>query len=140
MIQRGRRIARPASARRPDSTKPLVLIVEDNNDVRQMYADLLTFFGLGVAEASNGAEAVALSRTLRPDLVVMDMALPVMDGATATRKLKRAARRSPPSVIAVTGFSHDFYKSRALAAGCDAFLTKPCSLELLDEVSRLLGM
>jgi CheY-like chemotaxis protein len=70
----------------------------------------------------------------------MDMALPVMDGATATRKLKRAARRSPPSVIAVTGYSPDFYKSRALAAGCDAFLTKPCSLELLDEVSRLLGL
>jgi CheY-like chemotaxis protein len=140
MIQRAKRTARPVASRRAGFKRPLVLVVEDNDDVRQMYADLLSFFGLGVVEAYNGVEAVALGRALQPDLIVMDMALPVMDGATATRKLKGAFPTSPIPVIAVTGFSADHYLSRARAAGCDAFLTKPCSLELLDEVSRLLGV
>jgi CheY-like chemotaxis protein len=139
MIQRLKRTAKPTQWKLP-STKRLVLVVEDDDHIREMYADLLTFSGFSVVEASNGREAVVAGSTLRPDLIVMDLALPFMDGIDAMRTLKSDPRTSLIPVIAVTGFSPEHYRQRASAAGCDVFLTKPCSPELLDEVHRLLGL
>lgn len=104
-----------------------------------MYTDYLSFLGYVVAEASTGTEAVTKATALRPDLIVMDLALPGIDGCEATRRLKKDERTRSIPVIAVTGYVVSWYRERAIAAGCDAFLTKPCLPdELIVEVQRLL--
>ena len=138
VIGRPEATADAARVRATSSKRRVVLVVEDNDDVRQMYADLLTFFGFRVIEATNGLEALSMASQFRPDLVVMDMALPLMDGVAATRALKHTSRTARTPVIAVTGFPAEHYRDRATAAGCNAFLTEPCSVELLDLISRLL--
>jgi two-component system cell cycle response regulator DivK len=110
---------------------PLVLIVDDFEDNRAMYAEYLAFTGYLVEEASNGEEAVELARRLRPDAVVMDLSLPVMDGWEATRRLKADERTKHIPVIALTGHSLAGYSAGAKEAGCDAFLVKPCFPEKL---------
>ena len=79
--------------------KPLILLVEDQSDLRQMYAEQLVLSGFEVIEAGNGADAISHTATHAPDVVLMDLSLPVMDGWEATRRLKtmRARRTSPSS-------------------------------------------
>jgi CheY-like chemotaxis protein len=104
----------------------LVLLVDDLEDSRVMYAEYLTRSGYRVAQAADGREALALARALLPDVVVMDLALPVVDGWEAIRQLKGDARTIGILVIALTGYSVVRHAERARQAGCDALLTKPC--------------
>lgn len=104
----------------------LVLIVDDFEDNRLMYVEYLQFKGLRVAEARNGEEAVARASELLPDLIVMDLSLPVVDGWAATRTLKGDARTKHIPVIALTGHAEPAHTQRALQAGCDDFIAKPC--------------
>lgn len=118
---------------------PLVLVVEDYQDAREMYAAYLQFSGFEVAEAANGVDAVAKTRELLPDIVLMDLALPQMDGWEATRQLKGdpATRHIP--IVALTGHALAGHAEGARQAGCDAFVTKPCLPDaLVDEIRRLL--
>jgi len=104
---------------------PLVLVVDDYEDTRRIYADYLAFAGFRVAAANDGAEAIAKAKALSPDVVVMDLAMPGVDGWTATRELKGDPRTRNIYVMAVTGFSEDEARDEAWRSGCDAFLAKP---------------
>src|SRR5262249_8343500 len=142
-MTRARRPARtPAPPVRParDGKAPLVLIVDDYQDNREMYSQFLAFAGLRVAEAANGREALAKTAELMPDLVVMDLSLPGMDGWEATRAIKSDPRTKHVRVLALTGHALDGASKSAIEAGCDAFLTKPCLPEDLHaEIQRRLA-
>jgi two-component system cell cycle response regulator DivK len=119
--------------------EPCVLVVDDYEDNRQMYAELLAYAGYRVAVASNGAEAIATALRILPDLVIMDLSLPVIDGWEATRRLKGDERTRHIPVLALSGHAQEglFGLSEgAHEAGCDAFLAKPCSPEALLEAVR----
>jgi two-component system cell cycle response regulator DivK len=118
---------------------PLILIVDDFQDNREMYAMYLTHAGLKVAEAGDGDEALAQAFSLLPDLVVMDLSLPGLDGWEATRRLKADARTSHIPVLALTSHALEGFSEGARAAGCDGFVTKPCLPEqLLAEIRTML--
>ena len=124
---------------KPPREQPLVLVVEDYQDAREMYAAYLQFSGFDVAEATNGVEAIEKAQTLVPDIVLMDLALPRMDGWEATRRLKNDERTKNIPVVALTGHALADHSREAKEAGCDAFLTKPCLPEVLVvEIRKML--
>jgi two-component system cell cycle response regulator DivK len=124
-----------------EADQPLVLVVDDYQDAREMYAEFLGFSGFRVAEAASGAEAVEKTFALRPDVVLMDLSLPGMDGWEATRRIKRNAETREIPVVALTGHAVAGRSDGALKAGCDAVLTKPCLPEVLvEEVRRMLAL
>lgn len=104
-----------------------ILIVEDQEDNRAILRDLLTAHGYGYIEAINGEEGVRLAARERPDLILMDIQLPVMDGYEATRRLKADPALKAIPVIAVTSYALSGDETKAKAAGCDAYVTKPFS-------------
>ena len=107
-------------------TGPLVLIVDDVQDNRTIYVLFLRFSGFRVAEAENGEEALAKATSLLPDVIVMDLSLPVMDGWEATRRLKRDPRTMKIPVLVLTGHALPEHAQAAREAGCDMVITKPC--------------
>jgi CheY-like chemotaxis protein len=118
---------------------PLILVVDDYQDAREMYAEYLQFSGFRVAEARNGNEAVAQAFSLRPDLILMDLSLPGMDGWEATKVLKADERTKHIPVVALTGHALAGASEGARKAGCDSFVTKPCLPDdLVVEVRRML--
>jgi CheY-like chemotaxis protein len=120
---------------------PLILVVDDYEDAREMYAEYLRFCGFRVAEARNGNEALEQAFTLKPDLILMDLSLPGMDGWEATRQLKADERTSRIPVVALTGHALAGASEGAKRAGCDSFVTKPCLPDdLVVEVRRMLGL
>ena len=110
----------------PPQDKPLILVVDDYQDAREMYAEYLEFSGFRVAEAKNGAEALDKAFELTPDVILMDLSLPVMDGWEATRRLKADVRTRNIPVVALTGHVLNDSPQQARDAGCDTFLAKPC--------------
>jgi CheY-like chemotaxis protein len=120
--------------------RPLVLVVEDYQDAREMYSEYLRFSGFDVIEASNGVEAIEQATSRKPDIVLMDLALPKMDGWEATRQLKADPRTSNIPIVALTGHALAGHADSAQRAGCDAFVTKPCLPDaLVAEIQKLLG-
>jgi two-component system, cell cycle response regulator DivK len=118
---------------------PLILIVDDFADNREMYTQFLEFSGFRVAEAQNGHEALDKAFELHPDLIVMDLSLPGLDGWEATRRLKADDRTRGIPVIALTGHALAGHSKGAMDAGCDAFITKPCLPErLMEEIKSML--
>jgi two-component system cell cycle response regulator DivK len=111
--------------------KSLVLVVDDFEDNRAMYVEYLQFQGFAVVEAVNGEEAVSKTMDLLPSVIVMDLSLPVMDGWEATRRIKANARTKHIRVIALTGHAEPAHAKKALEAGCDDFVAKPCLPENL---------
>jgi two-component system, cell cycle response regulator DivK len=121
-------------------TAPLILVVDDYQDAREMYAEYLQFSGFRVAEARNGNEALEQAFSLKPDLILMDLSLPGMDGWEATRVLKGDDRTKNIPVVALTGHALAGASEGAKKAGCDSFVTKPCLPDdLVVEVRRMLG-
>lgn len=122
-------------------TQPLVLVVEDYQDAREMYAAYLAFSGFDVEEATNGLEAIEKAITMKPDIVLMDLALPQMDGWEATRRLKTDERTRHIPIVALTGHALAGHAEGARQAGCDAFVTKPCLPDaLVAEIKRILAL
>ncbi|HET7746491.1 MAG TPA: response regulator [Vicinamibacteria bacterium] len=118
----------------------LVLLVDDIEDNREMYVQYLTFTGYRVAEADSGQDALVKAAALRPDVIVMDMSLPGMDGWEATRRLKKDPVTKKIPVVALTGHAFAGSDERAREAGCDGFLTKPCTPdELANKIDGLLA-
>jgi two-component system cell cycle response regulator DivK len=118
---------------------PLILVVDDYEDAREMYAEYLRFCGFRVAEARNGNEALEQAFSLMPDLILMDLSLPGMDGWEATRQLKADPRTRRIPVVALTGHALAGASEGAKKAGCDSFVTKPCLPDdLVVEVRRML--
>jgi two-component system, cell cycle response regulator DivK len=123
-----------------NETTPLILFVDDYQDAREMYAEYLQFSGFRVAEARNGNEAVEQAFALSPDLILMDLSLPGMDGWEATRQLKSDERTRHIPVVALTGHALAGASEGAKKAGCDSFVTKPCLPDdLVVEVRRMLN-
>jgi two-component system, cell cycle response regulator DivK len=124
-----------------DLHNPLVLVVEDYQDAREMYAAYLQFAGYRVAEAANGLEALEKTRELMPDIILMDLALPKMDGWEATRRLQADERTRDIPLVALTGHALAGFAEGARQAGCDAFVTKPCLPDaLVIEIQRMLSV
>jgi two-component system cell cycle response regulator DivK len=122
-----------------EAHQPLVLVVEDYQDAREMYAAYLSFSGYRVAEATNGLEAIEKTIELMPDIILMDLALPRMDGWEATRRLKLDERTRHIPIVALTGHALAGFAEGARQAGCDAFVTKPCLPDaLVAEIQRML--
>lgn len=132
---------RPASGqslRQGSGQGALVLIVDDFQDGREMCVEYLSFLGYQAAEASDGFEALERARALRPDVILMDLSLPGIDGWEATRRLKADPHTRHIPIVAVTAHALPGDSERARKAGCDAFVTKPCFLdELLEEIQRV---
>lgn len=128
------------SATDPSARKPLVLVVDDFADNREMYSEYLSFSGYDVIEARNGKEALEAAQERLPDIIIMDLSLPVMDGWEATRRLKADARTRQIPVVALTGHALAGHSTGAREAGCDAFLAKPCLPDqLVAEIRRMLA-
>src|SRR5438105_11832683 len=118
-------------------TAPLVLIADDNRDTRDMYALYLSKIGYSVETAAEGREAVVKALTLRPDLIVMDLQMPGVDGWRAMRDLRVETKTAEIPIVVLTG--HDFkgyLRASALAEGACSFLTKPC---LPEQLAREIG-
>jgi len=119
---------------------PRVLLVDDYRDARDMYGEYLEYSGYQVIQAANGIEALQRAIDDQPDIILMDLSLPVMDGWEATRRLKADQRTASIPVVALTGHALAGISERAKEAGCDAFVTKPCLPEdLVREIKRVLG-
>jgi two-component system, cell cycle response regulator DivK len=124
----------------PAATRPLVLIADDTEDVRTICAEYLEFHGYQVVTAADGQEALDRAFAHPPDLVVMDLSMPVLDGLEATRRLKADERTRHVPVIALTAHAMRSSLAEALAAGFDAVVTKPCLPKDLEaEISRQLA-
>ena len=117
-----------------------VLLVEDTEDNRQMMRRLLEMSGYQVVEAINGEEAVKLAAEARPQIILMDLSLPLIDGLTATRRIRTLPGLRGVPIIAVSAHDTADFHSEALAAGCNAYITKPIDYpELEDIVNRLVS-
>jgi two-component system cell cycle response regulator DivK len=124
---------------KPD--RPRVLLVDDYPDAREMYTEYLQYSGFEVVEAGNGIEALERALDKTPDIILMDLSLPVMDGWEATRRLKADERTASIPVVALTGHALAGISEGAKKAGCDAFVTKPCLPEdLVKEIRRILDV
>ena len=119
--------------------RPRVLLVDDYPDAREMYSEYLQYSGYDVVEATNGMEALKSAVEHAPDIILMDLSLPVMDGWEATRRLKADERTASIPVVALTGHALAGISEGAKRAGCDAFVTKPCLPEdLVKEIKKIL--
>jgi CheY-like chemotaxis protein len=118
---------------------PLILIVEDFDDAREMYRDYLEFSGFRVETARDGREAIDKATALQPDLVLMDLSLPGIDGWEATRLLKADPATRDILIVALSAHALAAEGQRARSAGCDGFIAKPClPSDLVEEISRYL--
>jgi len=119
---------------------PKILLVEDNEMNRDMLSRRLIRNGFEVVVAVDGGQAVTMAASENPDLILMDMSLPVMDGLEATRQVKAAPETRSIPIIALTANALVEDREKALAAGCDDFDTKPVDLtRLLEKIEALLG-
>ena len=124
----------PSATRRPRAARPqpLILIADDTTDVRHLYAEYFSAHGYRVVTAHDGATAVSVALELVPDVIVMDLAMPQIDGVTAIRRIRSADQTRPTCVILLTGYPGKAVERGALEAGADRFLTKPCLPEVLE--------
>ena len=111
----------------------MVLIVEDYADTRTMMKFLLQRFGYDVVEAADGQEAVDRAKENQPDLILMDLSLPVMDGLTATQIIRKVEGYGKIPIIAVTAYGNSYYR-RAIEAGCDDLINKPLDFDKLEPI------
>ena len=119
--------------------RPMILVAEDYSDAREFYQHFLEMEGYDVLLASNGIEAVAHAVDKHPDLVLMDLSMPLMDGFGATAALRQDERTRDIPVVALTGHVQDRHADEARRAGCDTILPKPClPNEVAAKIRRLL--
>lgn len=117
-----------------------VLLVEDNEDNRRVYRTILEHYGYEVIEAVDGEEGVRLARRERPDLILMDVSIPLLDGWQATRILKAEPATSHIPIIALTAHAMQSDRQMATDVGCDGYLAKPVSpREVADMVRHWIG-
>ena len=113
---------------------PVVLIVEDHDDTREMLQVLLNVLGCRVLAAANGDEAIGLAEKIHPDLILMDMKMPRLDGLTLTRLIRSHPTLNRVPIVAVTGIVSPQFHREALDAGCNHCLDKPIDFERLERL------
>ncbi|MDQ3045434.1 MAG: response regulator [Chloroflexota bacterium] len=111
-----------------------VLLVEDTEDNRMMMRRLLELSGYEVSEAINGVEAVRAAENETPNVILMDLSLPVVDGLSATRRIRQLPDLARVPIIAVSAHDTADFHAEALAAGCDAYITKPIDYSELEDL------
>ncbi len=117
-----------------------ILVVEDTEDNRQILRDLLGMAGYDMVEAHDGAEGVAKAAEHKPDLILMDIQMPVMDGYEATRRIKANPDLKAIPIVAVTSYALSGDEQKTRDAGCDAYIAKPYSpRQMLAKVREILG-
>ena len=124
--------SRPQRRRRPTRRPPVILIADDTTDSRDLYAEYFETRGFSVVTARDGAGAVQAALEHVPEVIVMDLAMPQVDGLTAIQRIKADARLQQTRVILLTGYHFALEKS-AQEAGADLFLRKPCLPERLEQ-------
>ncbi|MGD2069841.1 MAG: response regulator [Gemmatimonadota bacterium] len=126
--------------RRVNGNGRTVLLVEDNEDNRVVYATMLEHHGYRVMETGNGEDAVRLAEEGKPDLILMDISMPGIDGWTATERIRANPSTRDIPVVAVTALALPEHRARAESVDCDGYLTKPCEpRRILQEVRSLIG-
>ena len=110
-----------------------ILIVEDYEDTREFMRFLLESYGYQVIEAADGIEAVDRARQQCPDLILMDISLPVVDGLTATRTIRKCNTQEQMPIIAITAFGKNYY-DKAIEAGCNDLIDKPVDFDVLEPI------
>jgi two-component system, cell cycle response regulator DivK len=130
--QHARKDDRDPPAHRAPPSRVAVLIVDDNSDTRELYALYLASRGFTVFVALDGLSGIEAARTRRPDVIVMDLSMPGVDGITATHRLKRDPLTCGTPILILTGYPQRAIQGGALEAGADGFLTKPCFPEDLE--------
>jgi CheY-like chemotaxis protein len=114
--------------------------VDDDDDNREGFAEYFTYLGCRVQQAASGAEALEAARRTRPDAIIIDLAMPQMDGWDLIGRLRRDERTGATPLLVVSACVFPDERERAIAAGCDGFLPKPCAPdEVYAEVLRLIG-
>ena len=117
-----------------------ILVVEDYDDTRLMLKQVLEGKGFRVLEAINGQEAVEIVGHSRPDLILMDLDLPILDGIAATQRIRQQVEMSEVPIVAVTAYPGSFTHVKAFAKGCNEYLEKPIDFAQLDDLlSRYLA-
>src|SRR4029077_7378137 len=117
-----------------------VLLVEDNEDNRIVYSTILRHFGYTVTEALNGEEGISKARAEKPDLILMDISIPIIDGWEATQVLKHDPATNDIPIIALTAHALASDREKAMEVGCDGYLAKPCEPRaVVAEVQKFLG-
>jgi len=117
---------------------PTVLLVEDTEDNRFMMRRLLEMSGFRVVEAMNGEEAVKLARAESPQLILMDLSLPVIDGLAATRLIRKVPALQSTPIIAVSAHDTSDFQAEAVEAGCNSYVTKPIDFNELEQLIQQL--
>lgn len=108
-----------------------ILLVEDTGDIRAVMRVVLESYGYSVIEATDGVEAVEKAESERPDAIIIDMSLPLLDGSKATRLIRRNPALKHIPIIACTAYNRWEWRGKSLVAGCDAFITKPVDFDSL---------
>ena len=111
-----------------------MLLVEDTEDNRQMMRQLLELSGFEVVEAVNGREAVEMASRIQPEIILMDLSLPYIDGLAATRQIRKLPNLEGVPIVAVSAHDTADFHNDALEAGCDAYITKPIDYPELEEI------
>lgn len=123
------------------TTPPIILLVEDNLHNRKIFQGVLAHAGFRVVEAEDGGKALQAVKTDRPDLILMDLSIPVVDGWECTRRLKADPQTKAIPIIALTAHAMRGDEERARGAGCDGYLSKPISPKrVVEEVKRVLKL
>lgn len=123
-----------------EDRKKTVLLVEDNEDNLVVYRTILEHVGYEVIEARDGEEGVSRARSLRPDIILMDISIPKMDGWEATERLKGDDQTSAIPIIALTAHALEEDRAKAMRAGCDGYLAKPVEpRRVVQEVEKFIG-
>src|SRR6266545_3734064 len=129
----------PSALGRKQRSRPLVLLVDDIEDCRDVYGQFLRFTGYEVVEATDGYEALATAVALAPDAIVMDLWLPRIDGWESIRRLKASPATASIPILVLTGDAYAQARPEAEDAGCQAYLVKPClPMDVAAEIGRLL--
>lgn len=115
-------------------TRLTVMVVDDHEDLREMLRYMVERLGYRVVEAENGREAVEIVRHRCPDLILMDLSMPVMDGFAATRLLRKMEEMCHVPIVAISANRRELSQAAALAAGCNEYLTKPVNFHQLHSL------
>ncbi len=127
-----------AELTKPDNSLRTILVVDDFDDTRLLLRTWLQKKGFRVVEAENGNRAVAAAESDRPDLIIMDVEMPELDGLAATRKIRALTNFESVPIVAVSAYGADQYRERAMAAGCDEYVSTPFEPDELERLIRAL--
>jgi CheY-like chemotaxis protein len=117
---------------------PTILVVDDFDDTRLLLRTWLRRKGFRVEEAGDGNEAVAAAERFQPDLIIMDVEMPELDGLAATRKIRQLTNFATVPIVAVSAYGADLYRDHALAAGCNEYVSTPFEPDELEKLIRFL--